>query len=257
MDGAGQLARHERVRQEESPAEALTRVTAAFAAGGDGWVQAGSRGGPQGEAQVCVVGRRYLHVVGMSPMASRLRELVAIGAAPGWALHPVPRGRTPVGRLAEPLLAVSGSARFYNLLVREGFATVEEVAATPDDYLLLLRQVGPAMVAAVRQVLGDLGLGSPEDARPAPAGFIAERLTRITSLLTGPQQERYRDFAGMMARSSLPSGALTAIAESLSGEPVPAADPLVCLLLDTAGEAELAVYYRRTHTPVPGDPAAG
>ena len=97
---------------------------------------------------------------------------------------------------------------------------------------------------------------SPEDARPAPAGFMAERLTRITSLLAGPQRERYRDFAGMMARSSLPPGALTTIAESLSAEPLPAADPLVCLLLDTAGEAELAAYYRRTHTPVPGDPAA-
>ncbi|MGH3222929.1 MAG: hypothetical protein ACRDPY_30265, partial [Streptosporangiaceae bacterium] len=70
------------------------------------------------------------------------------------------------------------------------------------------------------------------------------------------QRDRYRDFAGMMARSSLPPGALTAIAESLSAEPVPAADPLVCLLLDTAGEAELAAYYRRTHALVPGDPAA-
>ena len=122
-------------------------------------------------------------------------------------------------RLAEPLLAISGAVRFYNLLLRGGFATVEEVAATPDADLLLLRQVGPAMVCAVRQVLGDLGLGSREDARPAPAGFMAERLMHITSLLVEPQRERYRDFAGMMARSSLPPGALTAIAESLSAEP--------------------------------------
>ena len=61
----------------------------------------------------------------------------------------------------------------------------------------------------------------------------------------------------MMARSSLPPGALTTIAESLSAEPLPTADPLVCLLLDTAGEAELAAYYRRTHAVVLGDPAAG
>jgi hypothetical protein len=257
-DGAGQLSRYDRVLQLESPEEALTRVTAVFAAGGEGWVQAGSHGSQHGEAQVCVVHRRYLHVVGMSPMAWRLRDLVAAGAAPGWALHPVPPGRTPLDRLAEPLLAISGAVRFYNLLLRGGFATVEEVAATPDADLLLLRQVGPAMVAAVRQVLGELGLGSPEDARPAPVGFMAERLMHITSLLAEPQRERYRDFAGMMARSSLLPGALTAIAESLSGEPVPAEDPLVCLLLDTAGEPELAAYYRRTHaTLVPGDPAAG
>jgi len=256
-DGADRLARHDRVLQLESPVGPLTRVTAAFASGGEGWVQVGSSGGQDGEAQVCVVHRRYLHVVGMSPMAWRLRELVAAGAAPGWALHPVPPGRTPVKRLAKPLLAVSGAARFYNLLLRSGFATVEEVAATPDADLLLLRQVGPAMVAAVRQVLGDLGLGSPEDARPAPAGLMAERLMRIAGLLAGPQRERYRDFAGMMARSSLPPDALTAIAESLSAEPVPAADPLVCLRLDTAGEAELAAYYQQTHNPVPGDPAAG
>ena len=256
-DGVGRHARHDCVLQLESPEEALTRATAVFAEGGEGWVQVGSRGGQHGEAQVCVVHLRYLHVVGMSPMAWRLRELVAAGAAPGWALHPVPPGRTPLYRLAEPLLAVSGAVRFYNLLLRGGFATAEEVAATPDADLLLLRQVGPTMVAAVRQVLRKLGLGSPEDARPAPAGFLAERLIHITSLLAEPQRERYRDFAGMMARSSLPPGALTAIAESLSAEPIPAADPLVCLLLDTAGEPELAAYYRRTHALVPGEPAAG
>jgi hypothetical protein len=48
----------------------------------------------------------------------------------------------------------------------------------------------------------DLGLGSLEDARPAPAGFITERVMRITGLLAGPQRERHRDFAGMMACSS-------------------------------------------------------
>ena len=78
-------------------------------------------------------------------------------------------------------------------------------------------------------MLRDLGLGSVEDARPGPASFMAERLTPITSLLARPQWERCRDFPTMTNHSSPPPGALTAIAESLSGEPVPTANLLVCL----------------------------
>jgi hypothetical protein len=64
-------------------------------------------------------------------MASGLRELIARGGAPGWQLRPVPVGRTPLRELADPLLTASRSNRYYNLLDRNGFSTVEEVAATP------------------------------------------------------------------------------------------------------------------------------
>ena len=109
---------------------------------------------------------RSLHVVGGTPMAEALRELIAAGAAPGWGLHPVPGGRTALHVLAAPLFRLSGQQRFYNLLDREGFAWAEEVTATPDACLLELRNSGPKLIAAVRRALSDLGLdgasGHPE-----------------------------------------------------------------------------------------------
>jgi hypothetical protein len=114
---------------------------------------------------------RSLHVTGASALAAELRSLIAAGEAPGWELHPVPEGRTPLHALAVPLLRLSGSNRFFNLLDRSGFAYVEEVAATPDECLLDLRNGGPRFVAAVRQVLGEPGLDIAATAGPvAPDG---------------------------------------------------------------------------------------
>ena len=112
---------------------------------------------------------RSIHVVGSTPMAAALRELIVAGAAPGWELHPVPGGRTALHMLAAPLYRLSGQQRFYNLLDREGFAWAEEVAATPDACLLELRNSGPKFIAAVRQALSELGLDGASGS-PAAAG---------------------------------------------------------------------------------------
>jgi Sigma-70, region 4 len=100
---------------------------------------------------------RSLHVVGQSLLAGEFRRLIAAGTVPGWYLHPVPPSRTPLDVLAGPLLHRSGSMRFYNILERNGFACVEEVAATPDACLLELRNSGRRLVATVRAVISDLG----------------------------------------------------------------------------------------------------
>lgn len=100
---------------------------------------------------------RSLHVVGQSLLAGEFRRLIAAGAVPGWCLHPVPPSRTPLDVLGGPLLHRSGSMRFYNILERNGFACVEEVAATPDACLLELRNSGHRLVATVRAVISDLG----------------------------------------------------------------------------------------------------
>jgi hypothetical protein len=98
--------------------------------------------------------------VGASPLAAELRRLIAAGAEPGWQLHPVPGGRTALHVLAAPLSRLSGSSRYFSLLDRSGFAYVEEVAATPDECLLGLRNGGPKFLAAVRQVISELGPGT-------------------------------------------------------------------------------------------------
>jgi hypothetical protein len=130
------------------------------------------RSGASGKAQVFRVRPgQSMHVVGASPLTAELRRLLTAGAEPGWELHPVPGGRTPLQVLAGPLRHLSGNGRFFNLLDRSGFAYVEEVAATPDECLTDLSNGGPGLVAAVRQVIGGLapGTASPADGT-APDG---------------------------------------------------------------------------------------
>lgn len=239
-------------RTAESPEAALRRIVSELELG-DGWTFAGRDRKAGERAVVCRVRPgRVLHVAGRSEMAAQLRELLTSGAAPGWELHPLPPGQTPLHVLVEPLLAASRGHRFYNLLNRYGFATVEEVAATPDDCLLRLYQGGPKMVSAIRRVLGDLGWESPSAEQAALTDAVIERRRHVAARLADSQRCRYREFADMLARSLMPVAAVDKIIDSLNGEAVPPADPLVCLLLETAGEAELLDYYQRTHPQPPG-----
>jgi hypothetical protein len=232
----------------ESPQEALGRIADELTSSHNLWASAGSRSGQWGEAQACrIPPGRVLHVIGNSLMAAQLRELIATGIASGWELHPVVATQTPLRVLAEPLAALSGAERYYNLLRRSGFATAEEVAATPDECLRQIRQVGHQMVAAVRKVIADLGWDSPDMTHPTTGHPVTERRRLIIGRLAVEHRLRYREFADMLARSSMPLAALGKIADSLSAEATPPADPLVCLLLDTVGETDLARYYQRTH----------
>jgi len=247
LDGAG-LGIGGVAPGDESPGEAAARVVSDLALNRSEWVQAGRQDGRWGQARLCrVLPERVLHVVGDSAMAAGLRELLAAGSVPGWHLNPVPVGRTPVHELAGPLHSMSGSVRYYNLLARFGFVTIEEVAVTPDACLLTIHQAGPRMVTAIRAVLGELGYELPKVAHPAVRGVVAERRALLRARLTGEQQVRYGEFAELLARSSMPVRALEKIADSLNAEAVPSADPLVCLLLSTAGEDELGEYYQSSH----------
>jgi hypothetical protein len=146
------------------------------------WCPASLRSEASGKAEVFRVRPgQSMHVVGASLLAAELRKLLIAGAEPGWELHPVPAGRTPLHALAAPLRQLSGNGRFYNLLDRSGFAYVEEVAATPDECLMDMRNGGPGLVAAVRQAISELAPGTasaadgtaPDDrepgTRPLPA----------------------------------------------------------------------------------------
>lgn len=132
------------------------------------WRPASLRSGASGTAQVFRVRTgQLMHVVGLSPLAAELRRLLTDEAEPGWELHPVPGGRTPLHSLAAPLRRLSGTGRFYNLLDRSGFAFVQEVAATPEECLAELPNGGPRFVAAVRQAINELE--REPGTRPLPA----------------------------------------------------------------------------------------
>ena len=144
-----------------------------------------------------------LHVVGDSPLADEFRRLLTAGAVPGWDLHPVPGGRTPLHVLAGPLHRLSGSIRFYNLLEREGFAWAEEVAATREDGspVLELRNSGAKFIAAgCGQVLATTAL--------------VRRRTRTLRAGAGLAQLGLRPLAG----TELPDGDLAQLTRDLLGE---------------------------------------
>jgi len=128
-------------------------------------------------------------VVGESPLADELRKLLEAGEAPGWTLYPVPGSRTPLRVLAEPLRQASGSVRIHNLLTREGFVYAEELAV-PGECLLGLPNGGPKFAAAVRQVLGDLGITSESVVTPASEGSHREEDLRWGMMLPGPPVSR-------------------------------------------------------------------
>ena len=152
---------------------------------------AGSKYEPLGRALVFRLTARSLHVVGDTPLAAEFRRLVTAGAVPGWDLYPEPVGRTPLRVLAGPLHRLSGSNRFYNLLEREGFGYVEEVAVTPEVCLLEFRNSGPRFITAVRRVVADLGFGvEPGQNNQFP---------RLTTPVA-PRPGRYRSPAGPRTR---------------------------------------------------------
>ncbi len=146
-----------------TPEQQLRIVISALARPGETSVVAGWDDEAPGRALVFRLWpARSVHVVGDSPLAAEFRRLLTAGAVPGWDLHTVPAGHTPLHVLAGPLHRLSGSYRFYNLLERNGFASVEEVAATPEECWFELRNSGIRFIAAVRQVIAEL---HPRDAQ--------------------------------------------------------------------------------------------
>jgi Sigma-70, region 4 len=157
-------------------------------------IVAGSQDEPLGRALMFWMRpARLLHVVGDSPLAGKFRRLLTAGEVPGWDLHPVPAGHTPLHVLGGPLHSLSGSTRFYNLLERNGFTSVEEVAAMPENSWFELRNCGTRFIAAVRQVTAEL---QPDDAHtatgasPGPGGAVPAAGGMVTSVGLPPDAAR-------------------------------------------------------------------
>ncbi|MDQ3153599.1 MAG: hypothetical protein M3R63_18435 [Actinomycetota bacterium] len=184
---------------------------------------------------------RELHVVGTSKLAETFRTLLREGALPGWTLHEVPAERTLL-EVAEPTLG----HRVYKLLSREGFSTLEELAAAPDEGLTELRNLGAKALDAIHQAVATY-TNAPV-VRPSEADEQARRRDHIDAVLSPAHQLRNAELLDLLARSSVPMEAVDAILASLGAEPVPPADPMVSLLLATAGEPTLAALYGRART---------
>jgi hypothetical protein len=186
---------------------------------------------------------RVVHVIGTSKLAECFRELLREGVA-GWTLHPMPATQTPL-EVAESTLG----RRSYKLLAREGVTTLEDLAAIPDEALMRLRNLGPKSLDAIHQAAA--AYFEATVAHPSEAGTHADRREHIDTALSPAHRARNTQLLELLARSSVPLEAVDIILASLEAEPVPLADPMVTLLLRTAGEPELAALYERAHQPGP------
>jgi hypothetical protein len=130
-------------RQRHSRAASTDRRQPASGLGRDvrrGWLgrrTAGQCAGIPAVASAVAARRRRQPASRQVPAAHHRRGGSRLGPAPGAS------GRTPLHVLAGPLHQLSGSDRFCNLLERNGFAYVEEVAATPEACWFELRNCGP------------------------------------------------------------------------------------------------------------------
>jgi hypothetical protein len=234
-------------RTAATPAEEAARVAAVLGrrrSGTDPWETAGSRDNPAGSAEVCRVGRlTVLHVVGTSEMAEQLRLLLAAGDVPGWQLQPMLSTRTPLtAYLAE--FAKIGTQHGYNPVDRRGFTYAEEVQACPDSALLSVRTIGPKSLEVIRRVFGPY---SGDADTVAVDQAAADRRRHIYETATATTAARYPDLLRRMSASRLPVAAIDAICASLNAEQPPPVDPIVRMLLETAGDQMMLDLYLSTH----------
>jgi hypothetical protein len=246
----------EGIRQPPSPEREAIRIAVAFEGydhTGRHWEAAGDDDSPFGTARVCRVWpSRVLHVVGASEMAEQLRSLYGSGEITGWTLQPTVDTRTPLHAFRQKILdAAGGSGRGYTPLPRHGFAHVEEVQACPDAALREVRNIGPAALQIIRKILPYTGPTVDEVVEPPPgrhSPHSPEREAQLGEVFTAVTRARYRRLVDGLAASAIPAKALGKIADSLNAEPAPPTDPLVELLLETAGLDGLLQLYRDTHT---------
>ncbi|MFB8003784.1 AAA family ATPase [Nocardia sp. NPDC056000] len=100
-----------------------------------------------------IPGRMILHVVGDDRAADECRHLLSDRGLRGWRLHPVPDGETPLVSVCEDIHRITGGDRVYNVLADAGFATIEELAATPIQALRELPNRGPDTTAHIEDIL--------------------------------------------------------------------------------------------------------
>jgi hypothetical protein len=127
------------------------------------------------------------------------------------------------------------------------------VQVCPDEALLEINNVGRVALAAIRDILGAVSAVPAHALEPTlrhhgDSRAVAAQERHIADKLSAVAAARNREFARLLAQSQIPEAAVDKICAALNDEPVPSADPLVMLLLDTAGEVGLMRLYRSTHS---------
>jgi hypothetical protein len=130
-------------------------------------------------------------VVGDDDLAGVLRRLFPCH---GWRLRPTPIPGTPLSKLHPAL-----GNRIFNALAREGFTSVEEVAAVPDIALADLRGMGLASITAIRSVIAAASTNSypDDDIVVMLSGGQLRELASLLATLAGYAEARGQaDIAG-------------------------------------------------------------
>jgi hypothetical protein len=196
---------------------------------------------PPGVLLFALDGQR-VHVVGADDLATEIRHVLREGRIPGWSLNEMTGTATPLVAL-RPLM----TPRTFRTLEREPFTTVEEVATLPDHALVDLRHIGEKSVAEIRTAIADPAIAhysanNPSSTSPSRPAMLRDELPSTLRLRLAP-------FLDLLAAATLPASAETAIIAALAAEPVPPADHVVILLLETAGAQDALDYYTATHGP--------
>ncbi len=155
--------------------------THAYCADASLWISPRDNGGRpdvvHNRARIARRPGREVLVVGPDALADQVRAILGPGCA-GWRLHELPAQQTFL-EVAEPILG----HRAHNMLTREGFRTLEEVAATPEASLLNIRNIGKKSLATIRDAIAThLPVVAPADVPLAAADVDASAdLTAMTT----------------------------------------------------------------------------
>lgn len=115
-----------------------------------------------------------VQVIGVSSLATRVRKLLTDDAGPAWSTLRRPTEETPIHALQDRM-----PPQMYNILIRNGFSSVEEAASIPEAGWQELRNVGPQFVTTLHTALADyptpaeLARQTSEDAATLPGCWAA------------------------------------------------------------------------------------
>ena len=125
-------------------------------------------------------------VVGDSPLADLAREQLP---QHGWRIRPMPQPGTPLIELRPHL-----SARTFNILAREGFTIVEQVAELPDRTFFSFRHLGVPTLESVRRALATVRTHTyPADAGVTLDATQVRELAELLGILGMYAQARGQD----------------------------------------------------------------